>query len=323
MRFHQQQSVRLTAALLALAATVASVPAAAQEFPNRPIRLIVGPGPDTTARAIGAKLGAALGQAIVVEQLPAAGGVVAAQTVAKAAPDGYTLLLTTGSYSIMQAIQPGINFNLQKDFEPVAQIASLGFVLLAHPDVAAHSLSELTRLARDKPGTLNCASTGIGTTAHLGCEMFRTYGKVDFVHVPFKGNPPAVADLLSGRVHFFFSTGPAISHVTAGKLKALAVTGPTRMAAIPAVQTVAEAGMPELSFISWNGIHAPAGTPKAVTARLGAEITRAAALPDIRQTLTVQGFDPDPKGAEAFGAFVRADVERWARVVAETGAKAQ
>jgi tripartite-type tricarboxylate transporter receptor subunit TctC len=323
MTLHLQPPVRLATAIFFMAAAVAAAPAIAQEFPNRPIRLIVGPGPDTTARAIGAKLGAALGQAIVVEQLPAAGGVVAAQTVAKAAPDGYTLLLTTGSYSIMQAIQPGINFNLQKDFEPVAQIASLGFVLLAHPDVAASSLAELTRLAREKPGTLNCASTGIGTTAHLGCEMFRTYGKIDFVHVPFKGNPPAVADLLAGRVHFFFSTGPAVSHVQAGKLKALAVTGPTRMAAIPAVPTVAEAGMPELSFISWNGVHAPAGTPKAVTARLGVEITKAATLPDIQKTLTVQGFDPDPKGAEAFGAFVRADVERWARVVAETGAKAQ
>ncbi len=300
-----------------------ATPASAQDFPNRPIRLIVGPGPDVTARAIGAKVGAALGQPIVVEQLPAAGGVVAARTVARAAPDGYTLLLTTGSYSIMQAIQPTININLQKDFEPVAQIASLGFVLLAHIDLAANSVAELISLARDKPGVLNCASTGIGTTAHLGCEMFRTYGKIDFVHVPFKGNPPAVADLLAGRVHFFFSTGPAVSHVQAGKLKALAVTGPARMPAIASIPTMAEAGMPEMSFISWNGVHAPAGTPKAIIVKLGSEIIRATAQPDIQRTLLVQGFSPDPRDADAFGEFVRTDVERWAKVVAETGAKAE
>jgi tripartite-type tricarboxylate transporter receptor subunit TctC len=284
--------------------------------------LIVGPGPDTTARAIGAKIGATLGQPIVVDQLPGAGGVVAAQTVAKAPADGHTLLLTTGSYSIMQAIQPGINFNLERDFEPVAQVASLGFVLLAHPDVPANSLDELIQLAKNKPGALNCASTGIGTTAHLGCEMLRTYAKIDFVHVPFKGNPPAVIDLLAGRVHFFFSTGPALTHVAAGKLKALAVTGPKRMNAIGTVPTVEESGMPQLSFISWNGVHAPKGTPHSIISRLSTEIVRAAGLPDIQQTLIKQGFDPDPKDAEAFGVFVRSDVERWSRAVTETGAKA-
>ena len=309
------------ATLLSVAAL--TTPAAAQEFPTRPIRLIVGPGPDTTARAVGARLSAVWGQQVVVEQLPGAGGVIAAQTVAKAAPDGYTLLLSTGSYSIMQAIRPDMKLSLLKDFEPVAQIASLSFVLLANPTLPANTLPELIKLARDKPGTLNCASTGPGTTAHLGCEMLRTYGQVDFVHVPYNGTAPAITDLIAGRVHVLFATGPGLVNVTAGKLKAIVVTGPARMAAAPDVPTMAEAGMPELGFISWNGVHAPAGTPKPVIARLAAEFVKAASLPDIMQALAVQGFDADPKPADGFAAFVVSDVERWAKVVKETGAKAE
>ena len=323
MPFTLQRLCGAATALLANCAPLAAVPAAAQDFPTKSIRLVVGPGPDTTARAVGAKLSAVWGQTVVVEQLPGAGGVVAAQTVAKAAPDGYTLLLTTGSYSIMQAIRPDMKLSLLEDFEPVAQIASLSFVLLAHPGLAANTLPELIKLAKDKPGTLNCASTGPGTTAHLGCEMLRTYGKVDIVHVPYNGNAPSVTDLIAGRVHVFFSTGPGLVNVSAGKLKALAVTGPARMAAAPDVPTVAEAGMPELGFISWNGVHAPAGTPKPVIAKLGAELVKAASLPDIKQTLAVQGFDADPKPAEGFAAFVAADVGRWAKAVIETGAKAE
>ena len=309
------------ATLLSVAAL--TTPAAAQEFPTRPIRLIVGPGPDTTARAVGARLSAVWGQQVVVEQLPGAGGVIAAQTVAKAAPDGYTLLLSTGSYSIMQAIRPDMKLSLLKDFEPVAQIASLSFVLLANPTLPANTLPELIKLARDKPGTLNCASTGPGTTAHLGCEMLRTYGQVDIVHVPYNGTAPAITDLIAGRVHVLFATGPGLVNVTAGKLKAIVVTGPARMAAAPDVPTMAEAGMPELGFISWNGVHAPAGTPKPVIAGLAAEFVKAASLPDIMQALAVQGFDADPKPADGFAAFVVSDVERWAKVVKETGAKAE
>ena len=309
--------------MAAVVAVFAPIPAIAQEFPTKSIRLIVGPGPDTVARAVGAKLTAAWGQQVVIEQLPGAGGVIAAQTVAKAAPDGYTLLLTTGSYSIMQAIQPQLKLSLLTDFAPVAQIASLSFVLLANPAVPANSLTELLKLARDKPGFINCASTGPGTTAHLGCEMIKTYGKVDIVHVPYNGVAPAVTDLIAGRVHVFFSTGPGLVNVTAGKLKALAVSGPKRWATIPNVETEAEAGLGEAGFISWNGVHAPAATPKAVIDKLGAELVRAASLPDIKATLGAQGFEADPKPAAEFAAFVTADVERWAKVVAETGAKAE
>jgi tripartite-type tricarboxylate transporter receptor subunit TctC len=295
----------------------------AQDFPSKPIRLIVGPGPDTTARAVGAKISASIGHQVVVEQLPGAGGVIAAQTVAKAAPDGYTLLLSTGSYSILQAINPQLKLSLLKDYQPVAQLASLSFVLLANPGLPANTLPELIKYAKDNPGKINCASTGVGTTAHLGCEMLKVYAGVNIVHVPYNGNPAAVVALLAGQVQIFFSTGPALVNVSAGKLKALAVTGPTRMKAIPSVQTVVEAGFPDLGFISWNGIHAPAGTPKAVVDKLGVEFAKAIAFPDVQNTLITQGFDPESRNAEQFSVFVKADVERWAKSVKDTGAKAE
>ena len=295
--------------------------AVAQVFPVKPIRLIVGPGPDIVARAIGQKLTEAWGQAVVVEQLPGAGGVIAAQTVARAPADGYTLLLTTGSYSIMQAIQPKVQFSLTRDFEPVAQIASLGFVLLAHPSVPAANADELVRFALAKPGFVNCASTGPGTTAHLGCEMLKTYAKADVVHVPYNGPGPALLDLLAGRVHIFFSPGTDFSNVKAGKLKALAVTGTQRVAAVPDVPTIAEAGWPQLSFSSWNGVHAPVSTPKAVVARLAEAILKATAAPEVGEKLALQGFVADAKPSDAFAKFVDADIARWQKIVAETGAK--
>ena len=295
--------------------------AVAQEYPVKSIRVIVGGGPDVVARAIGQKLTAAWGQAVVVEQLPGAGGLVAAQTVARAPADGYTLLLTSSAYAIMPAIQPKFQYNLVKDFEPIAQIASLGFVLLAHHSVAANSLDELVKLAQAKPGFINCGSVGAGSTAHLGCEILKTYAKVDIVHVPYNGAGPALLDLLAGRIHIFLSPGTDFSNVKAGKLKVLAITGSRRIEAVPEVPTMAEAGRPELSFESWNGFHAPGGTPKAVVAKLAAEILKAAATPEVQEKVKAQGFFADPRSGDAFAEFVKADVARWARIVAETGAR--
>ena len=247
---------------------------------------------------------------------------IAAQTVARAPADGYSLLLTTTSFAIMQAMQPKLPFSLLTDFAPVGQVISAGFVLVAHPSVPATSLDELIRLAQAKPGFINCASTGPGTAPHLGCEMLRTYAKADVVHVPYNGTPPAVLDLLAGRVHILIATGPAsVNLVQEGKLKALAVTGRNRVGALPQIPTMAELGRPELEIPGWNGVHAPAGTPPEVIARLSAEILKAVGQPEVGDKIRAQGFDPDPRSADAFGELVRADVARWTAIVKATGAK--
>jgi len=293
----------------------------AQDYPTKPIFFVVGPGPDALARLIGQKLTDAWGQQVLVDPQPAAGGVMAARTVARALPDGHTLLLTTGSYSIMQATRQDLPFNLLRDFEPVAQIGSLSFILLATPSLPVKSLDDLIKLAHQKPGQINCASSGVGTTAHLGCEMLKKIANVDIVHVPYKGAGPALTDLIGGYVEIFFSVPTASAQVTAGQARALAVTGAQRLAALPDVPTVAEAGLPDLEFASWNGVHVPAGTPKPTIAKLNAEIGKARNLPEIQQRMMTLGFTPEGGTPEEFGEFVLRDVARWTKVVKETGVK--
>src|SRR5690242_11177382 len=185
----------------------------AEDYPTKPIFFVVGPGPDVMARLFGQKLSEAFGQQVLVDIQAAAGGVVAARTVAKAAPDGHTMLLSTGVYSIMEVTRRDLPFSFVRDFQPVAEIGSLSFVLLATPSLGVTTLKDLIKLARAKPGTINCASSGVGTTAHLGCERLRQAAGIDIVHVPYKGAPAALVDLLGGRVHVTFSVPTAASHV--------------------------------------------------------------------------------------------------------------
>ncbi|MEI7530757.1 MAG: tripartite tricarboxylate transporter substrate-binding protein [Betaproteobacteria bacterium] len=322
MSYRPRSITRITF-LLVLTSYFLSFYSIAMDYPNKPIRLIVGPGPDAIARAVAGKLSAQWGVSVYVEQIPGAGGVLAAQTVAKAPADGYTLLLTTGSYSIMEYIQGKPKVSLLKNFEPVAQIASLPFFVLLNPTVPANSLSELIQLAKSKPGTINCASTGIGTTAHLGCEMLRTYEKVEVIHVPYNGTPGAVTDLIGGRVQMLFGTGPTLVNVAAGKLKVVAVTGPSRYSQLPQLPTVGESGSPQLTFTSWNGIHAPAGTPPEVINKISQDIVNLASNNEIKELLNNQGFNPDFKAAPAFANFVKNDLQQWAKVIKDTGAKAE
>jgi tripartite-type tricarboxylate transporter receptor subunit TctC len=317
---------RLALAVLLLACVVGSqLPGAAraQDYPTKPVFFVVGPGPDAVARLIGQKLTAAWGQQVLIDIQPTAGGVVAARNVSKAPPDGHTMLLTTGSYTIMQALRPDLPFNLLRDFEPVAQIGSLSFLLLANRSLPVKSLDDLIKLARAQPGKINCASSGVGTTAHLGCEMLKKFANIDLVHVPYKGAAPALTDLMGGQVEIFFAVPTTAAQVNSGDVRALAVTGRKRLAILPEVPTVAEAGLADLEFGSWNGVHVPAATPKPIIARLNAEIGKARNQPDVQQRITDFGLTAEGGTPEEFGEFVKRDLAQWTRVVKETGVKVE
>ncbi|MFL6934992.1 MAG: Bug family tripartite tricarboxylate transporter substrate binding protein [Xanthobacteraceae bacterium] len=306
---------------LAIACMLGADAARAQDYPTRPVFIVVGPGPDAMARLFGQKLTEAFGQQVLVDIQATAGGVVAARTVAKAAPDGHTMLLSTGVYSIMEVTRRDLPFSFLRDFEPVAEIGSLSFVLLASPSLGVSSLADLIALARKRPGEINCASSGVGTTAHLGCERLRQAANIDIVHVPYKGAPAALVDLLGGRVHVTFSVPTAAAHVKSGELRALAVTGSQRIAALPDVPTVAEAGLPDLEFGSWNGLHVPTGTPKPIIDKLNGAVAKARNLADVQTRMRDVGLEPEGGTPAEFGEFVRRDVERWGRIVKETGVK--
>ncbi|MFL5059206.1 MAG: Bug family tripartite tricarboxylate transporter substrate binding protein [Xanthobacteraceae bacterium] len=306
---------------LAIACMLGADAARAQDYPTRPVFIVVGPGPDAMARLFGQKLTEAFGQQVLVDIQATAGGVVAARTVAKAAPDGHTMLLSTGVYSIMEVTRRDLPFSFLRDFEPVAEIGSLSFVLLASPSLGVSSLADLIALARKRPGEINCASSGVGTTAHLGCERLRQAANIDIVHVPYKGAPAALVDLLGGRVHVTFSVPTAAAHVKSGELRALAVTGSQRIAALSDVPTVAEAGLPDLEFGSWNGLHVPTGTPKPIIDKLNGAVAKARNLADVQTRMRDVGLEPEGGTPAEFGEFVRRDVERWGRIVKETGVK--
>jgi tripartite-type tricarboxylate transporter receptor subunit TctC len=312
-----------SALALIIAGASCILPARAQDYPTRPVFIVVGPGPDTMARLFGQKLSEAWGQQVLVDPQPAGGGVVAMRAVARAQPDGHTMLLTTGSYTINEALRPNLPVLLLRDFEPVAEIGALSFILVTNAALPIKSLDDLVKAARAQPGKLNCASSGVGTTAHLGCEMLNRFANVDILHVPYKGVGPALVDLLGGRVEITFAVPTIIEQVKSGQVRALAVTGPKRLPGLPDVPTVAEAGFAELEFGSWNGLHVPVGTPKPIVAKINSAIAGARDLPDIRQRMTELGFTPEGGSPEQFGEFVKRDLARWQKVVKETGVKVE
>jgi tripartite-type tricarboxylate transporter receptor subunit TctC len=275
------------------------------------------------ARLFGQKMSEDWKQQVLIDPQPAAGGVVAMHTVAKAAPDGHTMLLTTGSYTINEALRPSLPLSLLRDFAPAAEIGTLSFILVTNPNLPYKSLDDVIVAARERPGKLNCASSGVGTTAHLGCAMLNRAAKVDIVHVPYRGVGPAMVDLLGGRVELTFSVPTVMEQVKSGQVRALAVTGPTRMPELPAVPTVAEAGYPDLQFISWNGLHVPAGTPKNAIAKINAEVARIRAIPEIQKRMLDLGFTPDGGTPDDFAAFVARDAARWKQIVQDTGVKVE
>jgi tripartite-type tricarboxylate transporter receptor subunit TctC len=307
----------------------AAASAAAQTYPAKPIRLIVGFAPgggtDYVGRAIGQKLSDALGQPVLVENRPGNSSMVANEMVAKSPADGYTLLVAAaGAMTIAPNINTNVGFDTFKDFEPIALVVTSPYLLTLNPSVQAKTLAEFTALAKANPGKLNFASSGTGGAPHLAGELYKRLAGVDLVHVPYKGLAPAITDLLGGQVQVVFADiNLVLKHIEAGKLKALAITGGQRFAALPDVPTMAEAGLPGYQAQTWYGLVAPAGTPAAVIKRLHAETSKALAAPEMRSQFATQGLLPASASATPadFAALMRSDFDKWRKLIKEAGIK--
>ena len=296
--------------------------ASAQEFPVRTVRVIVGPGPDIVARIMGQKFTEAWGQQVIIDTRPAAGGAIAADAVAKSAPDGYTLLLSSASYPINAALQIGTT-DVIRDFSAVALLASAPFILMVHPALPVKSVRELIALAKARPGQINYASSGNGTPPHLAAEMFKVAAGINIVHVPYKGAGQAMIDLVGGQVQMAFAiVSAALPQVQAGKVRALAVSSPQPSPLVPDLPTLNELGLSGFDVKGWNGFVAPAGTPRAIVMRINAEAMRALKQPEVVQRLRGAGYDAAAENSpDQFADFIKAELAKWTRVVKESGAK--
>jgi tripartite-type tricarboxylate transporter receptor subunit TctC len=318
-----KKSNLLAALLLAIA------PAAfAQAFPDKPIKFVVpftaGSGTDIIARTVAEPMSRALGQPIVIENKPGAGGTLGAAQVAKSAPDGYTLLVHSAGHVANPAIYSGLPYDTVKDFAGITPLASLPNVLIVAPGKGWKSVQDLVAQARANPGKLNYGSAGIGSATHMNAEIFRDSAKFDAVHVPFKGTPEAMTETATGRVDYFFAPlTSALPLIKDGRLQALAVGTPQRSPLLPNVPTTVEAGFPKSEYTFWVALLAPAGTPKAVIDRLSAEALKALASPEVKEKLATLGAEPMPMQPAAFDAFIRAETARMAQVVKSAGIKAQ
>ncbi|MDQ6640319.1 MAG: tripartite tricarboxylate transporter substrate binding protein [Pseudomonadota bacterium] len=289
---------------------------AAEVWPRKPIRLIVpfspGGGNDTVARMIGERISGPLGQPVIVDNKPGAGGSLGAEIAARAQPDGYTLFLGgVGSHALNPTVNSRLRYDPVKDFAPVAWLASAPMVLAVHPSVPANTVRELIDYAKKNPGKLNFASNGNGSSSQLAAVIFENMAGIEMAHVPYKGLAPALQDLISGTVQVMFSSSVAIMpNVQAGKLKVLGVTGAKRIAALPHLATIAEQGLPGYETGSWYGILAPAGTPRPVVDRLNAEVNKALANPEVRATLANDGAEPEGGSPQVFADHIRAELKR-------------
>jgi tripartite-type tricarboxylate transporter receptor subunit TctC len=316
---------RAAALICLLAAGVAS----AQEiYPSKAIRMVVAFPPggiaDFAARSVSQGLSEALRVPVVVENRSGAGGVIGADWVAKSAPDGYTVLVTSISHTINPSISKRLPFDARRDFAPVMLIADAPNLLVVHPSVPARTLAELIDYARAHPGALAYASSGVGTSTHLCGELFKQMAKVDLVHVPYKGGGPAVADLLGGQVQMMFATLPTVlEHVRAGKLRAIAVTGAQRFAGAREFPTMAEAGLAGYEVSGWSGMFAPARTPRAAIDRLAQETAKILRSPAIQERFLTQGAEPAVKMPDEFGAFVESELDKWKRLVEFAGLRTE
>jgi tripartite-type tricarboxylate transporter receptor subunit TctC len=318
------KSVLRATALAFSLATIFVPTALGQAYPAKPIRFVIGPAPDVLARMVGQKLSDAWGQQIVVDQRPGAGGIIAAEIVAKAAPDGYTWLLSTGAYTTLVGLYPKLPYDFVKDFAPVTLMATIPFLLVSHPSLPVNSVRELIALARARPGEINYASSGAGTTAHLAAEMFRNMAGIKLVHVPYKGVPASLVGVISGEAQLSFAIMQAgFPHVKTGRLKALGVSSARRSSSAPEVPTISEAGVPGYEFISWNAIHVPARTPKAIITKIQADVIEALAAPDVRKRMFGLGMEAVGSTPRELAELVRSDIAKWSKVIKDSGVRVE
>jgi tripartite-type tricarboxylate transporter receptor subunit TctC len=311
-------------AALTLAGICFAAAAGAQPYPNKAIRVVVAFAPggiaDFAARSVSQKLSETLGVPVVVENRAGAGGITGAEVVAKAAPDGYTLLVTSISHTINPSLRKNLPFDAVNDFAAVTLIADAPNFLVVHPSLPAGSVKELVALARTRPGQMTYASSGAGTSTHLSGELFRSLASIDIVHVPYKGGGPAVIDLIGGHVLMMFSTLPSVlQQVRGGKLRGLAVTGSRRFPAAPEFPTMIEAGIPGFEVSGWSGMFAPAGTPKDIVAKINAETGRMLATAEVRERIAKEGADPVGSSPAQFGVRIRGEIDKWAKVLKSSG----
>ena len=298
-------------------------------YPNRPIRVIVpftaGGPTDVAARTVAPRLAEYLGQQIIIENRGGAGGATGTEFVAKSAPDGYTLLHgTIGGLAVSPSLNPKLGYNTLRDLAPVSQMVNVAYIVTLHPSVPATSIKELLTLARARPGKLNYGTGGAGTGPHLAGELINMMAGVSIVHVPYKGTGPALTALLSGEVDLTFDNLLIVlPQIKAGRVRPIAATGSQRSKLMPELPTIAESGLPGFSATGWYGVMAPVATPKDIVARLNAEITRALRSPDVSERLNSMAAEPAPGTPEQFGAFIRSEIEKWAKVVKATNMKAE
>ena len=317
-------------AILALSATALMPVAAlaqAAKFPSKPIRIIVpvppGGGVDLLARSIGGKMSERLGVPVLIENRPGASAAIGTEALAKSAPDGYTIMMGYTVHATNALFNPRLPYDTLKDFQPIAYVCYIPLVLVTPPALAANSVKELIALAKAKPGGLSYASGGAGAGAHLSGELFRFLAGVDVTHVPYKGNGPAITDLLGGQVSMLFDTiTTSIPHIRAGKMKALAVTGTRRSSLTPELPTMIESGLPEFEVVGWYMMLAPAGIPRDILNILNTEINVAIKDPAIGAKLASQGVEWEGGTPERADAFLRAEMTRWGRIIKATGMKA-
>lgn len=296
-------------------------------YPEKPVRVIVpnpvGGGVDIIARLVGQHLGERLGQQIVVDNRAGAGGTIGLGLLAKAPADGYSLGMgVTATLAIAPALYRSLPYDPQKDFEPVALIASVPLVLAVHPSLPVSSVKDLLALAKRRPGQINYSSGGNGTPPHLAGELFKTLAKVDLLHVPYKGGPPALTALVSGEVSLMFAnTLPAVPHIKSGRIKALAVTSERRSDAFPQLPSISEAAIPAYSAVQWYGVLAPAGTPRSIIERLNREIRQVLRIDAVRKPLLEEGAELADQPAEQFGKFIKQEAEKWGAIVRQSGAQ--
>jgi tripartite-type tricarboxylate transporter receptor subunit TctC len=311
-----------TACVLA-GALMATWPAAAQDYPKKQIELVVpfvaGGTTDNIARLMAQRFSESWGQTVVVNNRAGGGSTIGTNAVAKASPDGHTLLVTTIGFAINAGLQK-LPYDPIGDFTPITELASLPLVLVVHPSVPATSLDEFIALAKSKAGGWDYASSGTGTSPHLAAEMFKSMAGIELVHVPFKGNAEAMNSLMGGHVKIYFALVPAVlQHIKAGTLRAIAVTTEERLPYLPDVPTIAELGFPGYEISSWQGVFAPAGTPKDVVAKINGELVRMLKVPEVHRRISQEGADPVGSTPDAFANRVKNEITKWTKVIKTSG----